>query len=360
MVLAASLGCAGGPPVSGDARAREDDATPIAWLGVRGTRCEAVLPALGLATSLRQGTVSPWRVAEQGPWCAVAPTGGGAGLRIDSSAQHLSAELGLPALSFFVARGAWSYTVFDRGEPVLSLESHVGEPIFSGDAMRAAALLEVDTEVVSETEGRGREPAALERFAAAIGLADPGAEARVVEAERHVAGGGDDAAPTPERTLAKIPPGSWAALPPLGVVLVKAVEVGEGEDGEPVATYVIVDDMATLRLPVARAEAMGMRPVAARGEVARALKVIEAGVELDEERYDAARVKGWLGTLATGDLIGIARVYATLCELAATRRLYQLEEGLLATSRDWLAEEIATAQHTQRDAIEQSLRALCE
>ncbi len=163
----------------------------------------------------------------------------------------------------------------------------------------------------------------------------------------------------PDATLARIPPGTWAALPPLGVVLVKAVELRDN-GGVQVPTYVIVDDRTTLNLPVARAEAMGMRPIASAGEVRTALKLIDDGVDVGDEAYDAARVKTWLEALGSGELVRIARVFATLCDLRGARRLYQLEEGLLATSREWLAEEIATARSSQVDAIDAALRGMCD
>ncbi len=332
---------------------REPDVAD-AWFGVRGAKCGVVLPALGVAMSLRAGTVAPWRVVEEGPWCVVGPTGAGVGLRIDSMAARVSADLALPALAFFVVNGVWSYTVFDKGEPVLALESHMGEALYLGDEVRAAGLLEVERTVLSATSERGADAAALERFTNEVGLHDPGREAKIIEAQRHVEG-----PPTADKTLARIPPGTWAALPPLGVVLVKAVELREVA-GEQVATYVIVDDMSTLTLPVARAEAMGMRPIASREVVAKALAVIDEGVEVDDAAYDATRTKAWLEALGSGDLLRIAGVFATLCELRETRKLYQLEEGLLSTSREWLAEEIATARQTQVDAIDADLRKRCE
>lgn len=334
-----------------------------AWFGVRGVKCEAVLPALGLAASLRAGTVSPWRVVDEAPWCVVAPTEGGAGLRIDSTAQRVASTLGLPAVSLFATRNAWSYTVFDKGEPILSLESHVGEPLLSGDVVRAAGLLEVDATVLSATSDRGRVVRALDGFSNDIGLHDPGVDARLVDAQRHVDDGTakvDDGKKiaAADKTLARIPPGTWAALPPLGVVLVKAVELRD-KDGEKVPTYVIVDDMTTLNLPVARAEAMGMRPIASTAEVNKALKLVDEGVDVGDEAYDAARVKTWLEAMGSGELVRIARVYATLCDLRGERKLYQLEEGLLATSREWLAEEIATARQSQLDSVDAMLRGMC-
>lgn len=357
LALFASLGegCAS----DGGVRKRRERTPTAAWFGVRGARCAEVLPVLG--ASLRAGTVAPWKMLDEGPWCAIAASDGGEGLRIDSTAQRVSGALELPAVSFFVGGGAWSYTVFDRGEPLLSLESHLGAPMLSGDRLRAAALLEVEPELVDAGAERGKDLTALAPFADAIGLHDPAAaerRAKVVETppER---GGGDTRAP--ETTLARLPPGAWAALPPLGVVLVKGVELRAPPDGgDEILTYVIVDDMTTLTLPVTRAEAMGMRPVASSREADRALTIIEDGVDPGDEDYDAARVKRWLEAMRGGELAAIARVYSQLCALRTERQLYQVEDGLLSTSREWLAEEIATAKRSQVDATDAVLRKMCK
>jgi len=268
----------------------------VAWFAVRGVKCDAVLPALGLAAALRQGAVSPWRVADEAGWCAVGPTEAGANLRIDSVAQRVSGSLERAAVAFYVARGAWSYTVFEGGEPVLSLESHLGRPMLSGDAVRGAAILGVELAVVSATADEGQDLSKLMPFVKRIGAADPGADARRVEARAAEVA---ETTRTVERTLSRIPAGSWAALPPLGVVLVKAVEL-RAKDGEQVPTYVIVDDMTTLVLPVARAEAMGMRPVASAEAADRVLRIIDEGVDLDDATYDAGRMKSWLDALRIG------------------------------------------------------------
>ena len=88
--------------------------------------------------------------------------------------------------------------------------------------------------------------------------------------------------------------------------------------------------------------------------------MIDDGVEVEDEAYDATRTKAWLEALGSGDLMRIAKVFATLCELRSNRKLYQVEEGLLSTSREWLAEEIATARATQVDAIDADLRKRCD
>lgn len=340
---------------------RTDEVVPaseeaVAWFGVRGTKCDAVLPALGLAAALREGAVSPWRVADETTWCTVGPTEAGANLRIDSVAQRVSASLERAAIAFYVARGAWSYTVFEGGEPVLSLESHLGRPLLSGDAVRGAAILGVELAVVSSTAEAGQDLTKLGPFVKRIGVADPGADARRVEARTAAVA---ETTRTVERTLSRIPAGSWAALPPLGVVLVKAVELRK-KDEEEVPTYVIVDDMTTLVLPVARAEAMGMRPVASVETANKVLKLIDDGVDIDDATYDAGRMKRWLDAMRIGELERIAQVFAGLCEIQDKRKLVQVEAGLMETSREWLAEEIAAAKQVPLDGIDAKLRDLCD
>lgn len=347
--------CGGSAPETRDPPAPAAEEA-VAWFGVRGTKCDAVLPALGLAAALRDGAVSPWRVADATSWCTVGPTEAGANLRIDSVAQRVSASLERAAIAFYVARGAWSYTVFEGGEPVLSLESHLGRPLLSGDAVRGAAILGVELAVVAASAEEGQDLTKLGPFVKRIGVADPGADARKVEARAAAVA---ETTRTVERTLSRIPAGSWAALPPLGVVLVKAVELRK-KDEEEVPTYVIVDDMTTLVLPVARAEAMGMRPVASVEVADKAMKLIDAGVDIEDATYDPNRMKTWLDAMREGELVRIAQVFAGLCEIQDKRKLVQVEAGLMETSREWLAEEIAAAKQAPLDVIDAKLRDLCD
>jgi len=364
-VAVAGLGCAsapdetGGDESAGSAGSRgELGATPVeAWFAVRGASCDTVVPNLGVAATLRDGQVSPWRHAEVASFCAVGPAAGQRAIRIDSLAMRVSEATASPAIAFYVARGSWSYTVFDRGEPVFALESHLGRPSLEGDAMRASNLIGADVASIQLSLENSRDTKRFEEFVGALGLLGfrqfaaenvPGAVPKT-----------DFAASDASATLAKIPAGTWAALPPLGVVLVRAVEVRD-KDGVAEPTYVIVSGMNTLELPVIRAEKMGMRPLATTQKAKKVMEFIKGGVASPGRVYDAHRVKEWLDLVRSGDLDGIARVYATLCALERSRRLYQVEEALKASTLDWLAQELATAQQMPTDVVEADLKDACD
>jgi RNA polymerase-interacting CarD/CdnL/TRCF family regulator len=352
-------GCASTPAAIPEAPPREREGVS-AWFAVKGASCDDVRPTLGVAATLREGEASPWRTADQGGYCAVATRPGQAHLRLDSVAQQSSAALKKAAIAFYVADGRWSFTVFMAGDAILYLESHVGEPELSGRSLDAARLLGVEPERLEASLGAARDLARYRDFCEGLGLAGFGADAAghlLFLGAPEVIPGSEE--PPPERTLARIPPGSWAALPPLGVVLVKSVE-SRTRDGVAEPTYVIVAGMSPMELPVTRAEKMGMRPIAKASEVQAWLTRLDEGYAPGAVPYDPARVKGWLDALKSGALEGIVSVYGTLCALADERRLFQVESGLQATSEEWLSAEFALALEQPPEAVEARLGALCE
>ncbi len=327
-----------------------------AWFAVRGVACETVTPQLGVAATLREGHASPWRHAEVGGFCAVAPAAGQRAVRIDSLAMLVSEGAAAPAISFYASRGTWSYTVFDRGEPVLTLESHLGRPSLEGDVVRASGLIGGDVELLQQSLEHSRDMSRFPSFLGRLGL--DGFREPPKEATAGVSGEAPEASDA-SATLTKIPAGAWAALPPLGVVLVRAVEIRE-KNGVSEPTYIIVNGMSTLELPVIRAEKMGMRPIASAKKAKKVQEFIEDGVVSPGRDYDAKRVKGWLDAVRKGDLDGIATVYATLCALQGSRKLYQVEAALQASTLDWLSQELATALQKPTDALELELKDACE
>lgn len=343
----------------------EPPAPVEAWFAVRKAGCEPVVASLGVAATLRSGEVSPWQSEELAGFCAVGPAPGQRGLRLDSLAMRASEVTGAAAIAFYATRGSWSYAIFEAGRPVLTLESHVGRPALDGDPSRARELVGADPQVVRESLEVCRDMARFEAFVAHLGLS--GFRQRVAAAMVQAGPGGSSpglagvqvaGASDPSATLAKIPPGTWAALPPLGVVLVKAVEVRE-RDGVAEPTYVIVSGPSTLELPVIRAETMGMRPLATRKRALEVMSFVEDGVSSPGRSYDAARVQGWLDAMRSGDLMGIARVFATLCALRGSRPLYQVEAALAASSQDWLTAELAAARQLPPDDVEAALKRAC-
>jgi RNA polymerase-interacting CarD/CdnL/TRCF family regulator len=361
-VAVGGMGCASAPDEAVDEWGPGDGGemgavAPVeAWFAVRGVPCEAVVPALGVAATLREGQASPWRHAELASFCAVGPAAGQRAMRIDSLVMQVSETTAAPAIAFYVSRGSWSYTVFDRGEPVLALESHLGPASLEGDLVQASGLIGGELEPMRQSLENCRDIKQFDAFVAGLGLSG----FRLFSAESAPASVPTSAlaASDASATLSKIPAGTWAALPPLGVVLVRAVEIRE-KNGVSEPTYVIVSGMNTLELPVIRAEKMGMRPLATAKQAKRVLDFVDDGVASPGRVYDANRVKDWLDLVRSGDLDGIARVYATLCALKGSRRLYQVEEALMASTLDWLSQELAAAQQLPSDVVERALKRAC-
>lgn len=328
--------------------------TPIeAWFAVKGKPCAEVVPSLGVTGTLR---ASPWRHEELGGFCAVGNLPGVRAARIDSLAMQVSESTAAPAIAVYFARGSWSYVVFESGNPILSLESHLGRPSLDGDVTRAAPLIGARRETLAMSLERCFDKESFVRFVDELGLGPFRSAPQVASPTQ---AGSHREADDPSATLEKIPPGTWAALPPLGVVLVKAVELRQKE-GADEPTYVIVSGMNTLELPVIRAERMGMRPIVTKEHAEAIFDFIDSGVAAPQREYDANRVKGWLDLVRTGDLEGIAKVFATLCALEDRRKLYSLEDALKASTLDWLAAELATAQGKPTDVMERDLVDACD
>lgn len=349
LVLAA---CATSPE-SAPEREPVAEAPIEAWFAVKGKPCAEVVPSLGVTGTLR---ASPWRHEELAGFCAVGNLTGVRAARIDSLAMQVSESTAAPAIAVYFARGSWSYTVFESGNPILSLESHLGRPTLDGELARAASLIGARQETLAMSLERCFEEQSFVRFIDELGL---GPFRALPQTASPMHAGSHREADDPSATLEKIPPGTWAALPPLGVVLVKAVELRQkGGVDEP--TYVIVNGMNTLELPVIRAERMGMRPIVTKKHAEAIFDFIDSGVAAPQREYDANRVKGWLDLVRTGDLEGIAKVFATLCALEDRRKLYSLEDALKASTLDWLAAELATALGRPTDVMERDLVDACD
>lgn len=331
------------------------------WFAARATPCERVVAALGELAG-QPGVVTPEevRVAATGPWCAVAG-GERRGVRADSWAQNVSSVLGVPAVAFYVADGSWSAAVFDEGQPLSALESHYGEAVVVGDAARAAAALGIAAGELAGARAQARRPEAHVELAGRIGFTYPSEREAWVAVRAPDKGGGDEveaAAAAPE-----VEAGSWVVMPPHGVMLVKSVEErgGEAEGEAQTWTYVVVAGARQLRVPVAAARKLGMRPVASAAVAEAALASLGESVEVHAPReYLEGRSWRWLDALKAGDLAGIARAHRELCTIQRTRRLYAIEEGLLGTVEAWLVDELAVARGTQPDEVREAVRRACE
>lgn len=346
-----------------ETRKPDGDADPrisAAWFAIKTTDCEASLPAVARAAT-RPGTRAPMphRMAAGATWCTLTPASEPGSMkgpvRSDAVAQAVSGAVKLPTIAFWTTDRAWSYAVFENGEPLYAMESHYGSPMLIGDEARAAALIGLPAGALYGYLVSAKQPAAADALAARIGASRPGSDAVLATliAPDAPPPGRETFDPRMHLPSPRLDAGAWAVLPPMGVVLVKEVTA----DGN----YVLVDEDKTFPIPIARAGGLGMRRLASAEEAGRALKVVEVGAEVENAReYSAERAQRWLDRLKVGDLQGIALTYAELCAVESERKLYAVELGLLATSREWLSEEIGTVQSRTADVVEEELIDFCD
>ncbi len=160
----------------------------------------------------------------------------------------------------------------------------------------------------------------------------------------------------PVRADRPLEAGSWAVMPPLGVVLVKAVE--PHPDGD---TYVVVNEGHTMNVPVARAAGLGMRPLVSAAGARQVLALLDRGVEVPVARlYDKERTAKWLEAMRVGTIRGVAETFAALCEVRSERRLVTVEQGLFHAAKTWLVAELGAARSLPPDDVEVGLMALCD
>ena len=106
---------------------------------------------------------------------------------------------------------------------------------------------------------------------------------------------------------------------------------------------------------------MHLRRVIKPGEVESILTAVEAGANVPEPyRYDEARTRGWLQQLQRGEIAGIGRAFAQLCDVRDVRELFTLEAALFASAREWLMDELAAASGQPRETLGARLDDACD
>ena len=358
-----AAGCAGAGPTgpTGPGAAAAPEPVAQVWFAVRALPCERAVDALARFAG-QPGVVAPdaVRLRDSDPWCSVAGHER-RGVRADSWAQNASLALAAPAIAFYVADGAWSYAVFDRGEPLFAMEAHYGPPVLVGDLARGAAALGLTPDVLAAQRATAHRPEAHRDLALAVGVDYPLPWTPTVPV-RPIPSADAPPPPLPPPPPAPFELREWVAMPPHGVLLIKAIEDRPGPDGAPpVPTYVAVAGERTLAVPVAVAHTLGMRKVATRAAADALLARLAEDLDVPgAERYDEQRTRRWLNALTRGDLTAIADAHRELCTLRAKRRLSALEGAMFDSVRAWLIDELSTAREVQPHETEAALTAACD
>jgi RNA polymerase-interacting CarD/CdnL/TRCF family regulator len=164
-------------------------------------------------------------------------------------------------------------------------------------------------------------------------------------------------APEPEPlVLAELVEGELAALPPLGVVLVR----GRAYDEAGTVVWELANEMKTLRIPEGALGELGLRRLASPGEVAWARHFLAHGVDVDgAAAYDARRAMGWMETMRSGRFADLVTTFGVICAVAGERELQAVEKSLLDTARVWLVAELSSVDKTPPDVADDWLRSVC-
>jgi RNA polymerase-interacting CarD/CdnL/TRCF family regulator len=163
--------------------------------------------------------------------------------------------------------------------------------------------------------------------------------------------------PEPEPlVLEELVEGELAALPPLGVVLVR----GRSRDEAGTIVWELANEMKMLTIPEGALGELGLRRLAGPAEAAWARLWLERGVEVEgTEGYDARRAMGWMETMRSGRFVDLVTTFGAICAVADVRELQAVEKSLLDTARVWLVAELSSVERTPPDAADDWLRSVC-
>lgn len=150
--------------------------------------------------------------------------------------------------------------------------------------------------------------------------------------------------------------GEFAALPPLGVVLVR----GSSQDATGTTNWQFANDMKMLTIPEGALLALGIRSLARPEEIAWARSFLASDIEAPgSAEYDPKRAMGWMELMRSGRFDALVQGFAELCAASDDRELQAVEKSLLDAARVWLVAEIAAVEMVPPDAVDTWLISDC-
>ena len=108
-------------------------------------------------------------------------------------------------------------------------------------------------------------------------------------------------------------------------------------------------------LPVAKAEANGVRPIVDEEEVPRVIEILRTrGMKTDSQTWNR-RHREYQEKMRTGSIFKAAEVYRDLCLLKETKDLSHGERKLFDQARSWLINELSIAKKIDASEIERTI-----
>ncbi len=150
--------------------------------------------------------------------------------------------------------------------------------------------------------------------------------------------------------------GDKAVYPAHGVAEVVGVDNKE-INGQICSFYVlkVLDNEMQIMVPKAKAEQVGLRPVATSDEVEEVFDILrEQDVVIDKQTWNR-RYRGFMEKIKTGSLFEVAEVYRDLYRLKSSKVLSFGERRMLDTARNLIVKELAVARKWTQEKAEKEL-----
>jgi CarD family transcriptional regulator len=150
--------------------------------------------------------------------------------------------------------------------------------------------------------------------------------------------------------------GEKAVYPAHGVAEVVGIENKE-INSQVCSFYVlkVLDTEMQILVPKAKAEQVGLRPIATSDEVEEVFDILrEQDVHIDKQTWNR-RYRGFMEKIKTGSLFDVAEVFRDLSRLKETKTLSFGERRMLDTARHLIVKELSVARHTTESRVEKEL-----
>jgi CarD family transcriptional regulator len=153
--------------------------------------------------------------------------------------------------------------------------------------------------------------------------------------------------------------GDKSVYPVHGVADVVAVETQAFGDAEIEFYHLkVIGSGLEIRVPVAKAEEIGMRRVACDHELHELFELLrDHEVPCDRQTWNR-RYRGFMEKIRTGSLFEVGEVYRDLSLLKQTKNLSHGERQMLRNARDLLVRELAVARSAPEDEIAKELESM--
>ncbi len=161
------------------------------------------------------------------------------------------------------------------------------------------------------------------------------------------------------RGEAQFTAGDLAVYPAHGVVEVVEVET-KVIGGQEIAFFglQVKDSGLKINVPVNKARAIGMRPVANGADLEKLDAILaDRDVPIDRQTWNR-RYRGFMEKIRTGSLFEVAEVFRDLCMLRSTKTLSHGEREMLRTAKDLLVKEVAVARDAPEETVAEQLESM--